>query len=401
MNAIIGMAAIGKAAPDSEKKEYCLEKIAEAGRHLLGVINDVLDMSKIEAKKFELDYGDFIFEKMIRKTADLVSFKVKEKRLRFTVSIAGDVPGKLYGDEQRLSQVLANLLSNAVKFTPDQGAITLEAFLEKPEPRDLEALPPAVPLDSAAPAALAPPPPAGESPGDGGSGLCPVMIRVADTGIGISPEQRAGLFSSFTQADSSSSRKYGGTGLGLAISRQIVEMMRGRIWVESEPGKGSVFSFVVPLRKGEEAPPAGGEGQAGAGELDEDNFAGFRILLAEDVEINREIVLALLEPTKVSIECAENGSAAVRLFNASPRAFDIIFMDIQMPEMDGYEATRAIRASRAPNARTIPIIAMTANVFKEDVERCLEAGMNGHVGKPLDFDEVMGLLRSSLHTKAP
>jgi signal transduction histidine kinase/CheY-like chemotaxis protein len=414
MNAIIGMAAIGMAAPNIEKKEYSLEKIAEAGSHLLGVINDVLDMSKIEANKFEIDPTVFNFEKMLRKTADVIGFKVEEKHQYFTLNIAGDVPARLCGDEQRLSQVITNLLSNAVKFTPDYGTITMEALVEQPEEGDAKA---------GAPGALIPlQPGAGKTEETGktaaavktmetagaaetteeGEEYHRIKVRVADTGIGISAEQQIRLFSSFTQADSSTSRKFGGTGLGLAISKRIVEMMGGRIWVESEPGKGSVFSFVVPLKKGtapaEEttAARAGTTGQAGTEQPEEPTFEGFRILLAEDVEINREIVLALLEPTGVSVECAENGNRAVRIFNASPGAFDFIFMDIQMPEMDGYEATRAIRASSAPNAATIPIIAMTANVFKEDVEKCLEAGMNGHVGKPLDFDEVMDLLKTYL-----
>jgi signal transduction histidine kinase len=387
MNAIIGMAAIGKAAPDIEKKEYALEKIAEAGSHLLGVINDVLDMSKIEANKFELDPVDFNFEQMMRKTAGVIGFKVEEKHQRFTVNIDRRIPGHLYGDEQRLSQVIANLLSNAVKFTPDYGSITLEAFPAGPDSPVSDG--PA----SNGPASDGPEP---EEPG-GERGLFPIRVSVADTGIGIHQDQLAGLFSSFTQADSSTSRKYGGTGLGLAISRRIVEMMGGHIRVESEPGKGSVFSFSVPLKRGlAEKVPETGEGTKAP---DKDNFAGFRVLLAEDVAINREIVLALLEPTGISVECVENGNMAVRVFNASPNAFDMIFMDIQMPEMDGYEATRAIRASSAPNAADIPIIAMTANVFKEDVEKCLEAGMNSHIGKPFDFDELMGLLRTYLHDR--
>ncbi|MDR2746451.1 MAG: response regulator [Treponema sp.] len=374
MNAIIGMAAIGKAAPDIGKKEYSLEKIAEAGSHLLGVINDVLDMSKIEANKFELDPMDFDFEQMLRKTIDVISFKMNEKRQQFTLNIDSGVPGILYGDEQRLSQVITNLLSNAVKFTPDRGSISLEAFPEKPEGET---------------ASLT-------TPGGEEREIFSLRVRVTDTGIGIHPGQQAKLFSSFSQADSSTSRKYGGTGLGLAISRRIVEMMGGRIWAESEAGRGSVFNFVVLLGKGNAAAfPAAGE-QAGAEKPGKDDFAGFRILLAEDVEINREIVLALLEPTGISIECAEDGSMAVRIFNASPGAFDLIFMDIQMPEMDGYEAARLIRALPAANAKTIPIIAMTANVFREDVERCLEAGMNGHIGKPFDFDEVLELLRRYL-----
>jgi signal transduction histidine kinase/CheY-like chemotaxis protein len=393
LNAIIGMAAIGKAAGDIDRKERCLEKIAEASNHLLTLINDILDMSKIEANKFDLSPADFSFSRMIQKALTVINFRVEEKNQKLAVKIDGAIPDGLYGDDQRLSQVIVNLLSNAVKFTPEQGSITLEASLEAEGLIAVEE---------------------GEASGEEDRRL--IRISVSDSGIGINAEQQSRLFSSFVQADSSTSRKYGGTGLGLAISKNIVELMGGLIWVESEPGKGSVFTFTVPLRKS--AGPAGeaaelvfpGSGPAGeAGKIQaepgepgespavyQDDFSGRRILLAEDVELNREIVLALLEPTRISVECAENGSLAVRIFNASPEAFDMIFMDIQMPEMDGYEATRAIRASMAPNARTIPIIAMTANVFKEDVEKCLEAGMNSHIGKPLNFEEVLGQLRKYL-----
>jgi signal transduction histidine kinase len=380
MNAIIGMTAIGKAARDIEKKEYCLGKIEEASTHLLGVINDILDMSKIEANKFELSIEEFEFEKMIQKVSNVINFRVEEKHQIFTIAIDKDIPPSLIGDDLRLSQVIANLLSNAVKFTPDQGVIKLEAVLEKAS---------------------------GAKGMDGEDGICTIRISVTDSGIGISPEQQARLFSSFQQADSSTSRKFGGTGLGLAISKRIVEMMEGFIWVDSKPGKGSVFTFTVPLKVGKAVADKDDTGtgensigqNAGSETEVQDNFAGYRILLAEDVEINREIVLTLLEPTKVSVECAENGELAVRIFNASPDAFDMIFMDIQMPLMDGYEAARVIRASVASNAKTIPIIAMTANVFKEDIAKCFEAGMNGHVGKPLDFEDVLVQLRKYLPSR--
>jgi CheY-like chemotaxis protein len=340
-------------------------------------------MSKIEANKFELSPVDFSFSRMIQAVLTVINFRIEEKNQKFTVQITEDIPDGLYGDDQRLSQVIVNLLSNAVKFTPEQGNISLEASLDT-EASVAEA---GKEISPAAP---------------GEEGRCLIRVRVVDSGIGISAEHQARLFSSFVQADSSTSRKYGGTGLGLAISKNIVEMMGGLIWVESEPGKGSAFTFVVPLGK---STGSGGEktalvfpgsGPEGLPPENRKDFSGCRILLAEDVELNREIVLALLEPTRLSVECVENGSMAVRVFNASPEAFDMIFMDIQMPEMDGYEATRAIRASSAPNARTIPIIAMTANVFKEDVEKCLEAGMNGHVAKPLDFEEVLNQLRKHL-----
>jgi CheY-like chemotaxis protein len=253
-----------------------------------------------------------------------------------------------------------------VKFTPEGGAIHLRAFLE------------------------------GEEDGD-----CSIRVEVSDTGIGILPEQQSRLFASFMQADNSTSRKYGGTGLGLAISKRIVEMMGGTIWLESEYGKGSTFIFTMKAKRLPDEDEPQSQADSGAPMLDEqavehsmtDVFEGARILLAEDVEINGEIVMTLLEPTRVEIDWARNGSEAVRMFTDAPDRYDMIFMDIQMPEMDGYEATRKIRAIGTPRALGIPIVAMTANVFREDVEKCLAAGMNDHVGKPLDLGDVLKKLK--------
>jgi signal transduction histidine kinase/CheY-like chemotaxis protein len=512
MNAVIGMTAIAKSSRELEKKEYCLDKIEEASTHLLGVINDILDMSKIEANRFELSRADFNFEKMLRKVVNVINFRVEEKQQILSVRIDKRIPRNLHGDDQRLAQVITNLLSNAVKFTPAQGAITLDARLEAEDDRAVT-----------------------------------VKVSVTDTGIGLSDEQQGRLFNSFAQADSSTSRKFGGTGLGLAISKSIVEMMSGSIRVESVPGEGAAFSFTARLdyaksaadaesllspgvnwknlrilavddmgdirdyfreiagqfgfvcdvagggeealalirekghydiyfidwkmpgmngvelsrkiressggrtaeRIGERAAgaeaarfvvimisaaewdaiegearqagvdrflskplfssaiadvvnqclgldaasvPAGSEAAGAAAD-----FAGRWILLVEDVEINREIVMSLLEPTNVGIDCAEDGREALRLFEENPGKYDMIFMDVQMPELDGYDTTRKIRAEEAAQSRApVPIIAMTANVFKEDVEKCLAAGMNGHVGKPLDFDDVMTKLREYL-----
>jgi PAS domain S-box-containing protein len=364
MNAIIGMTTIGKSADDDERKDYCFTKIEEASSHLLGVINDILDMSKIEANKFELSPVEFNFEKMIQSAVNVVNFRVDEKKQKLTVRIDKEIPKNLIADDQRLVQVITNLLGNSVKFTPEGGSISLDAcFL-------------------------------GEK-----VSICTIEITVRDTGIGISPEQQENLFSSFQQAEISTTRRYGGTGLGLAICKSIVEMMNGTIRVESEHGKGAAFIFTVqvkksarvndPINDSPEAEPKEKPDLAGL-------FAGRRILLVEDVEINREIVLALLEPAQLGIDCAENGVEAVRKFKEAPDRYDLIFMDIQMPEMDGYEATRSIRALDIPQAKTIPIIAMTANVFREDIEKCIQSGMNSHVGKPLNFDEVMEKLKSCL-----
>jgi CheY-like chemotaxis protein len=229
--------------------------------------------------------------------------------------------------------------------------------------------------------------------------LCTIQMDVTDTGIGISVEQQARLFTSFEQAESSTSRKFGGTGLGLAISKRIVELMGGSIWITSTLGAGSTFSFTVQLeRSADESGELfnGGTDSFAADKTSPgkmESFKGRRLLLAEDVEINREIVITLLEPTELEIDCAASGAEAVAMFSAAPDRYDMIFMDMQMPEMDGLEATRFIRSLDSEKAREIPIVAMTANVFREDVEKCLEAGMNDHLGKPLDMGEVLDKLK--------
>lgn len=495
MNTIIGMAAIGKAANDIKKKDYCLKRVDEASQHLLSVINDVLDMSKIEADKFELLPTEFDFERLLIRVTDMMAFQVSEKGQELIVRIDDSVPRSVIADDRRLAQVIMNLLSNAVKFTPEQGTITLSATKTAED-------------------------------GD----VCTLRVGVRDNGIGIAKEQQPQLFESFVQADGGISRKFGGTGLGLAISKSIVEMMGGKIWVESELGTGSLFIFTVRVGRGGKQLPArllsgvsreglrilavddsrdvreyflsvaesmglfceaaadGAEaygliernrenpfhiafvdwkmpGMSGielakkiAGDIgknmvvimisacewsaiakeahaagiarflskplfssriadqineaigllntalnEADNtskdggcFRGKRILLAEDVEINREIFISLLEHTGVGIDCAENGQNAFDMVKNHPDAYDIILMDIHMPEMDGYETARRIRALGIPEAERVPIVAMTANVFREDVEKCLAAGMDDHLGKPLDITEVMAKLKKYL-----
>jgi PAS domain S-box-containing protein len=494
MNAIIGMTAIGKAANDIERTKYALGKIEDASTHLLGVINDILDMSKIEAGKLNLSMEDFNFEKMLQRVVNVISFRVNEKGQKFNLFMDKAIPPVLYGDDQRLAQIIVNLLGNAVKFTPGGGSVYLNARLIKEE-----------------------------------NDVCTIQIEVVDSGIGLSSEQQSRLFQSFQQAESSTTRKFGGTGLGLAISKSIVEMMGGRIWVESELDKGATFAFTVQLKHGdaqkyeiehretnwkglrilavddnagilgymknfiesfgaccdtaasgneamelaeqndpydiffvdwrmpdidalqltrvlrtidsdknktivtmissiewgdieEVARKAGVDGFLpkplfpsaiediinkflgvvqehidSAAENIQVTFSGKRILLAEDVGVNREIVLSLLEPMLINIDCAENGKEAVQMFKEAPEKYDMIFMDVQMPEMDGFEATRVIRAFNNPRAKTIPIIALTANVFREDIDKCIEVGMNDHLGKPLDFAVVIDSLRRYLN----
>jgi signal transduction histidine kinase/CheY-like chemotaxis protein len=382
LNAIIGMTTIAKGTPDNGRRDSCLEKIEEAATHLLGVINDVLDMSKIEADKFELSLAEFEFAKMLRRVADIHEFRVAELKQTLTLSIDPDVPRRIVSDEQRLAQVVSKLLSNAIKFTPEGGSI---AIAVRKLADDYSAIPEKY-LAAAFPDRLP-----GEKEEVGIVPRCTLEFRVSDTGIGIATDQQENLFQSFQQVDSSISRKFGGAGLGLAIAKKIVDMMNGSIRLESEEGKGAAFIFTIqaelPLTEPSRAEPPREE---------EDVFAGRRILLAEDVEINREIVTAILEPLGLIIDEAEDGKAAYDKFSANPDAYDLIFMDIHMPGMDGYESTRLIRSLSHPRAQTVPIIAMTANVFKEDIERCLASGMNSHVGKPVDFDEVVVLLKKYL-----
>ena len=350
MNAVIGMTSIGKSADDVQRKDYAFEKIEIASTHLLGVINDILDMAKIEADKFEISNNSFKLANMIDHVRSLISFQASAKEQEFSIDIDERIPPVIVSDEQHIAQVITNFLSNAVKFTPQRGRISFSAKKTA-----------------------------------GSSGRCKIRFTVSDTGIGIAEDQIDDLFSPFTQADGSISRQYGGTGLGLPISKRIVEMMGGDIYVESELGKGSTFTFEIEVGEGHES----GIHESYDEEAVRADFYGQRIIIAEDVDINREIISALLEDTGIEISFAVDGAQAVSMFTSAPDDYGLILMDIQMPGIDGYEATRRIRASGAPRAETIPIIAMTANVMRADIERCFEAGMNDHLGKPVDMHEVI------------
>ncbi|MDR0248779.1 MAG: response regulator [Oscillospiraceae bacterium] len=499
MNAIIGMTQIAAKTDETEKLKYCLSSIESSSAHLLGLINDILDISKIEAGMLELDDTEINIEETLSNVCALVTEKAEQKSLRFFVGIGKGIKTRYMGDGLRLSQVLTNLLSNAVKFTGAGGKIELTADEIR----------------------------GGES--------AVLRFAVSDTGVGISEEHLEKLFTAFVQAESSTAREYGGTGLGLAISKNIVEKMGGRIWVDSRPGSGSVFSFEVRLKRlgGSKAAAAydtasmadarllyvgtdalardyfrasadylgvgcvdaaesvtralalataaRGQGRpytaafADCALVDEGSIAylrenGFKfnnnvvviasffnrdrldamlqgvdtvrflskplfpsplyrviaeilhkesitltaeesggantpdfsaltLLLAEDVEIGREIFIALLEPTGIKIRAAENGAEAVEMFRADPDTYDIIIMDVQMPRMDGYDATRAIRALGTEKAAHIPIIAMTANVFREDVEKCLQAGMDDHLAKPIEAGKTIAKIMYYCVTK--
>jgi len=492
MNAIVGMTLIGKSAQSKERKDHCLAKIEDASQHLLGVINDILDISKVESGRFELSPEEFSFEKMLQRVANVINFRTDEKNQKFNVHISKDIPKYLIGDKQRLTQVITNLLGNAVKFTPENGTIALDAALLSEE-----------------------------------AGFCTLKISVTDNGIGISPEKQTQLFMPFFQAESDTVRRFGGTGLGLSICKTIVEMMDGKIWFESHAGSGSTFSFTIKIKRamklteripvifnnvsilvvdddrgvleyfkeitneaGLQCDTADGadealrlvdrngsynvyfvdwkmpgtdglalskalkakvkspdntivimisaaagwdniEDEAKAAGVDRflpkplfpsaimdmisevvsekqeklkletvpdtsGIFKGRNVLLVEDVEINREIVISLLESTLLTIECAENGLEALQKIEESSDKYDLVLMDIQMPKMDGYEATRKIRELDNPKAKTIPIIALTANVFREDIEKCGAAGMDDYLGKPVDYDDILDKLKKYL-----
>jgi signal transduction histidine kinase len=355
MNAVVGMTIIGKKAGDIETKDRALDKIETASTYLLAIINDILDMAKIEADKLEFAPVEFDFRKMLQRALTVINYRAEEKELKINVNIDKNIPVMLIGDDHRLSQVVTNLLSNAVKFTSEGGRVDINADIIS-ETDD----------------------------------ICELRVEVADTGIGIEPEAQEKLFMIFEQANSGTSRVYGGTGLGLAISKRIVESMGGTIWVESEPGAGSKFAFTVKLSRcnNKDAELAPETGSAPAPGL----FTGKHLLIVEDVDINREILISLLEDTGLAIDCAENGLEAVEKIKAEPDKYDIVFMDLQMPQMGGIEATQVIREMPQRNRGWLPIVAMTANVFKDDIEACREAGMDAHLGKPLDIEKITEIL---------
>ncbi len=359
MNAIIGMTEIGLSAGDAQKPRECLSNIRAASAQLLGIINDILDISKIESGKIELEQAPFDFREMLGTVEGLVREQAEKKDLHFTTRIGETLHGRYIGDRMRIAQIITNLLSNAVKFTPEGGNIRLEA--DQLEARE---------------------------------GKAAIRVSVKDTGIGIRSEQVERIFQSFEQADNSITRRYGGTGLGLSISKNLAEKMGGNIRVVSTPGEGSEFILEICLPYAEETQQTDEErgGQASAAqktvEVQPGAFSGLTILLVEDIEINRLIFEELLKDTGIQIDSVSNGSEALQAFSGAPDRYDIIFMDIQMPVMDGLEATRSIRALGIPRAKTIPIVAMTANVFQEDIQHSLDAGMDDHLGKPIDIQKV-------------
>jgi CheY-like chemotaxis protein len=353
LNAIIGMAQIAKknSLVESPRTAAAIDEMLRASRHLLNLLNDVLDMSKIEAGKLTLNLEPFAFAAIMLDVRSIIGQRCAEKGIAFSadIDVAGDLT--VVGDCLHLKQVLINLLGNSVKFTESGGEVKLTV------------------------ATVA-----------AGDKAVTLSFTVSDSGIGMTEEQVNKLFIPFEQADSSISSRFGGTGLGLVISQNLVQAMGGKIEVSSGLGSGSVFSFTITLEKGKLKQPSGTTVDLDAPR----NWSGRRILLVEDVEVNRLILKELLADTNVSIDEAEDGEAGVAAFASKPEGhYDIILMDVMMPKLDGYEATRRIRALPRLDAARIPIVAMTANAYNEDILKAREAGMNAHIAKPININEVV------------
>lgn len=345
MNGIIGMTHLVKQTSlNNEQRDY-INKIEIASNNLLNIINDILDFSKIEAGKLEIENIDFDMNKVIENVKNLVYLKAYEKDLEFNI-FYNNKDSIFYGDPLRIGQVLINLINNAIKFT-HFGKV--ELTIQKVD-NDY------------------------------------ILFIIKDTGIGISKEQQEKLFQSFSQADSSITRKYGGTGLGLSISKQLVELMDGEIKIKSELGVGSEFIFEIKLPKGDVNNIKIDPKQTSIKYLTQEiqNINKANILLVEDNEMNREIIHTLLNISSLHIDDAYDGSMAVEIYKQNPTKYDLILMDIQMPIMSGYEASTIIRKIN----KDIPIIALTANAMKEDIEKTKQAGMNEHLNKPIEVEKL-------------
>ncbi len=358
MNAIIGFTALAQTHIDDRGQvEDYLKKISVSSQHLLSLINDVLDMSRIESGKVTLEAKPVHLPELVHELRDIVQAVVSEKDLSLTLDTVGVENEDVIADPLRLEQILINVLANAVKFTPDGGQISLWIVQKDTAP----------------------------------AGYADFEFHIKDNGIGMSEEFQKHIFEQFARERTSTVSKIQGTGLGMAITKSLVDMMGGRITVKSEQGKGSEFTislrFPIGEAKTEQTPPAA---KASA-------FTGKKLLVVEDNELNLEIASTLLKEAGFEVDTAENGKVAVeKVEAASADRYDLILMDIQMPEMDGYEATRRIRALPDTKKAALPIVAMTANAFEDDRKNALRAGMNGHIAKPLDIQKLFQVLSELL-----
>lgn len=391
MNGIMGMTAIAlRSVGDDAKVRTCLEKVSLSSEHLLSLINDVLDMSKIESGKIEIRCAPFDLGTFVDSLAAMFRTQAAERGIVYETEVRGAVPECVVGDPLRLNQVVYNLMGNAFKFTSKGGSVTLR--IEQ--------------LGEAAGAKVAREGSLGCRAGciEGADEEVWLRFAVVDTGCGIEPEHLDKIFVSFEQGDASVAAKHGGTGLGLAITKRFVELMGGRIHVSSVAGHGSTFAVDVPLAKAtaDLLPtdvPCEQDGNASckAVEFPAYDFSGFRMLIAEDNDLNLEIATELMCMVGAQVEAASTGLEAVERFKSSDVGYyDLILMDVQMPDMDGYEAARTIRALGRADAGTVAIVAMTANAFMEDERRSLASGMDGHLSKPLDIRRVYATINGFL-----
>ena len=361
MNAIIGITSlIRHDAGDKGKVIEYADKIDTSSQHLLGIINEVLDMSKIEAGKTVFKYSDFSIPDFIQELDTIFRSQIYEKKQTLTITKENIRHQWVNGDQVHLMQIFSNLLSNAIKYTQEGGEIQLLA----------------------------------EECESNSSVYAKYRFLVCDNGMGMSADFKDRIFDAFTRAENSLTNKIQGTGLGMAITKNLVDLMGGTIDVESEPGQGSCFEVFMDLKIAEErsASPAS---QAETEKQDGNILKGMRFLCAEDNELNAEILTELLKIEGAECTICENGKRVLETFEQSvPGDYDMILMDVQMPVMNGYEATKAIRRSSHELAKKIPIIAMTANAFSEDIQHSLAAGMNAHISKPVDMKTLEKTIRS-------
>ena len=365
MNAIIGFTNLAAThLDDPEQVRDYLAKISASSSHLLGLINDVLDMSRIESGKVVIEEASCSLPQVLRDLQAIIQADLSAKGLDFHLDDSALVHPYVVCDRLRLNQVLLNVLSNALKFTPSGGTISVFAD-EK----------------------------AGDAPD-----AAVYQFHIRDTGIGMAPEFLAHIFEPFERERTSTVSGIQGTGLGMAITKNLVELMRGQIAVESQKGRGSTFTFTFPFRFGE----ASGSRPAQDAPASSQPLAGRRILLVEDNDLNQEIAATILEEAGCAVDVASDGAEAVeKVRKCGDVPYDLILMDIQMPVLDGIEATKIIRAMEDPRLARLPIVAMTANAFEEDRQRVLSAGMNGHLGKPIDVGKLFDTLRNVLHAAPP
>ena len=368
MNAIIGMTYLALQTDLSEKQFNYIDKVHSSANNLLYLINDILDFTKIEEGKLELENCAFTIQSVIEHLTNTTNFLAKNKGIKISITIDQNIPVTLHGDPLRIGQILINLVSNAIKFSPDHSNISVSLTL--------------ITLDDS---------------------RVQIQGSVTDSGIGMTQDQINSLFQSFVQVDYSSSRKFEGTGLGLAICKKLTKLMNGEIWVESKPNQGSTFSFNLWLKPGQRLERRADSNRKNRDSLEiytPDNTSilnqlkGRKILLVEDNDINQEIVIELLHKAEIKVTLANNGQAAIDCFNT--QSFDLVLMDIQMPIMNGYQACEVIRDM--PSGRAIPIIAMTANVMSEQRMLARKAGMNDYIYKPIIPNKMFHILQKWINT---